>query len=347
MRFNNIVALLAASQTVAAQAVRSRPNGGSNTMVVAPLEPVGEEPPPSTTTTPQAVIALAPIPMSSTAQRQGGQSTPNGRSATRMGSMVATRRPTARLTTTTTSTRGQVGIETVSIVSSGTRSQGKKRQNAPAPVVATVAICPIYAARVPGAPCYPCAVGQPNAQQTLGVVTVSPASSTREASVEYTHSCKFRLRSWAVLLIRPRFSSTACAVAAGLHWSPPPSQATLQGLVTLQAVYSVLQIPHPRLLAQAGQRPLRPDRPERPPERQPGAQVRRRLRPLPLSLDIPPQHSSPQLSSISLKSSPSVRQMVRLSRSSSNQPRAQATRHASPFPRLFATHLSPPSPTVR
>lgn len=163
MRFNNIVALLAVSQTGAVQAFRARQDDESNTVLVAQLDPVTDEPSSPTTGTSPGEIE-------------------SNSSTTDMASTTPTRSPLIRSTTSasTTSVRDQVGIETVSIVSPRTGSQGRRRQNVPSPVVATVAICPIYATQVPGTPCYPCAVGQPNAQQTLGVVTVSPASLMRE-----------------------------------------------------------------------------------------------------------------------------------------------------------------------
>lgn len=73
-------------------------------------------------------------------------------------------------------TTGQLGFETVSIVSL-VPIRGIKRQFGLGTAVASIAICPIYPTQVPDAPCYPCAVGTPLAGESLQVVTVSPALS--------------------------------------------------------------------------------------------------------------------------------------------------------------------------
>lgn len=142
MRFNNLAALLAISQTAIALTSEDIP-----TPITTPTS--------DSIQSTQAATTEAPI-----------QSTVSEDD-------TCTDLPESEPTSSSTSVPTSVGRETVSILNVVTVQNARKRAPAVVTQAATVAVCPIYASQVPDEPCYPCAVGEPTGQQFLGVQTVS------------------------------------------------------------------------------------------------------------------------------------------------------------------------------
>lgn len=216
MRFNDVVAFLAFSQAVAGQRVFNTTsvattNGAiSSTGGRVPTGPSqstraggsssGGQPRPTTSLDNSGSRTSSP---GSGSTRPGSASSDGRRSASTMsqqrpqssvqGSSASSSLPRASSTfsrlpasrsSSSSSAPASVGLETVSIVNVVTIPNAKKRQAAVVTQAATVAVCPIYATQVAGAPCYPCAVGQPTSQQFLGVQTVRSTQGGRSGGLQ-------------------------------------------------------------------------------------------------------------------------------------------------------------------
>lgn len=153
MRFNNLAALLAISQTAIALTSEDIP-----TPIATPIDSVQSTEPSSTE-----------APIQSTASEDDFCSTDLPESEPTPSATLST----SEILSTSTSAHTSVGRETVSILDVVTVQNARKRAAVVVTQAATVAVCPIYASQVPDVPCYPCAVGEPTGQQFLGVQTVS------------------------------------------------------------------------------------------------------------------------------------------------------------------------------
>lgn len=158
MRFNNLAALLAISQTAVGQTAIASTSEDIPTPIATPIDSI------------QIIEqASTEAPIHSTVTDDDFCSTDLPESEPTHSATHST----SDTLSTSTSAHTSVGRETVSILNVVTVENARKRAPTVVTEAATVAVCPIYANQVPDVPCYPCAVGEPTGQQFLGVQTVS------------------------------------------------------------------------------------------------------------------------------------------------------------------------------